>query len=234
MRGPHSALDRRQRAQGKSHRIPSEHKDAHFSCRGQTLGLGAQRGCRVSIHGDAQTVFALCSAFCSMLILQGYLLLSKGFRLAEPVTSTCGYETCSAGHQGSSNMQSRSEPQYTQLQLRTHSSKGVSDPQPDGRDQQRHRHECQESTDWQSAWHRQQQQGHLSVQRGPGEKNKQKASSSGPCFQWVLEAREVLQSRLAGVAVIWHFLAVGSVANQLFYLLHPSELRLKCYQVSGS
>lgn len=34
MRGPDSALDRTQWAQGKPHRISSEHKYVHFSCEG--------------------------------------------------------------------------------------------------------------------------------------------------------------------------------------------------------
>lgn len=40
MRGSDSALDKRQWAQGKPHGIPSEHKDAHFSCEGSDTGTG--------------------------------------------------------------------------------------------------------------------------------------------------------------------------------------------------
>lgn len=40
MKGPDSAVVRRQRAQGKPHRIPSEHKDARFSCKGSDSRTG--------------------------------------------------------------------------------------------------------------------------------------------------------------------------------------------------
>lgn len=43
MRGPDSALDRMQWAKGKPHRIPSEHKDIHFSCEGSDTGTGGPK-----------------------------------------------------------------------------------------------------------------------------------------------------------------------------------------------
>lgn len=65
MRGPDSALDRRKRAQRKSHRIPSEHKEAHFSCEGSDTGTGGPE--RLQSLCPWKCSNCLCSVLCVLL-----------------------------------------------------------------------------------------------------------------------------------------------------------------------
>lgn len=68
MRGPDFAVDRRQWEKEKPHRIPSEHKDVHFSCEWSDTGTGGPEMLQ-SLNPWRCSNSALYSAFCSMLIL---------------------------------------------------------------------------------------------------------------------------------------------------------------------